>query len=101
MSNFIGFHAFGPPYSTASKEPDVCIRPDTLPLPTVAVDSRWSESWPRLLADKDLWLLGGAAVEAVILFQWTKLAGGQVRGTLQLHGRDAARNVVLIQEEVS
>lgn len=85
----------------ASKEPDVCIRPGTLPLPTVVIESRWSESWSSLLADKDLWLLGGPAVEVVILIRWTKLTGGRIKGNLQLHGRDAARDAVLIQEEVS
>lgn len=83
------------------KQPGLCILPGNLPLPTVVVESGWSELWPRLVSDRDLWLIGGPAVEAVFLLRWTKIAGGRVKGDIQLHGRDAARNVVLIQEEVS
>lgn len=95
------FNTFSPPYSMASKEPDICVLPDSLQLPTIAVECGWSESWPRLLADRNLWLIGGSSVEAVILIRWTKLTGNRVKGDLHFHGRDAARNAVLLQQEVS
>ncbi|EEP80896.1 predicted protein [Uncinocarpus reesii 1704] len=64
---------FAAPYTYATKEPDACILPGTLPLPTVVVETGWLESWPRLDADKDLWLVGGASVELVLLIRWTML----------------------------
>ncbi|EFE41463.1 hypothetical protein TRV_03822 [Trichophyton verrucosum HKI 0517] len=91
---------FAAPYTSAVKEPDACILPDSLPLPTVAVESCWSESWPRLEADRDLWLVGGTAVELVLLIRWTKISNGRVKGDLHVHGRDLAGNVVLLRTEV-
>ncbi|KAL1966910.1 hypothetical protein VTN77DRAFT_3654 [Rasamsonia byssochlamydoides] len=41
------FQGFQPPYLNSSKEPDLCIRPDTQALPTVALESGWSE-WGRV-----------------------------------------------------
>ncbi|KAF3895011.1 hypothetical protein GTR04_4017 [Trichophyton interdigitale] len=93
------FTGFAAPYTSAVKEPDACILPDSLPLPTIAVESGWSESWPRLEADKDLWLVGGAAVELVLLIRWTKISNGRVKGDLHVHGRDLAGNVVLLRTE--
>ncbi|KAL1955223.1 hypothetical protein VTO42DRAFT_8882 [Malbranchea cinnamomea] len=93
------FTGFATPYASATQEPDACILPDTLPIPTVVVETGWSESWPRLDADKDLWLVGGASVELVLLIRWTKLNGGRVKGDLHVHGKDPAGNVVLLQTE--
>ncbi|KAM5445004.1 hypothetical protein MferCBS31731_000461 [Microsporum ferrugineum] len=93
------FKGFATPYTSATKEPDACILPDTLPLPTVVVETGWSESWPRLDADKDLWLVGGASVELVLLIRWTKISGGRVKGDLHVHGKDPTNNVVLLQTE--
>lgn len=97
----VAYEGFVAPYASSSKEPDICIRPDRSPLPTFVIESGWSESWPRLLADKNLWLAGGPTVEAVLLIRWTKVAGNHIKGDLQLYGRDAARNIALIQAEVS
>ncbi|PGH35562.1 hypothetical protein GX50_01543 [[Emmonsia] crescens] len=93
------FKGFATPYTSATKEPDACILPDTLSLPTVVVETGWSESWPRLDAEKDLWLVGGASVELVLLIRWTKMSGGRVKGDLHVHGRNPAGNVVLLQTE--
>ncbi|KAL1958792.1 hypothetical protein VTO42DRAFT_3911 [Malbranchea cinnamomea] len=38
------FPGFATPYTSATKEPDACILPGTLPLPTVVVETGWSES---------------------------------------------------------
>lgn len=97
----VAYEGFVAPYASSSKEPDICIRPDRSLLPTFVIESGWSESWPRLLADKNLWLAGGPTVEAVLLIRWTKVAGNHIKGDLQLYGRDAARNIALIQAEVS
>lgn len=97
----LAYKGFAAPYTSAVKEPDACILLDTLPLPTVVVETGWPESWPRLDADKDLWLVGGASVELVLLVRWTKISGNRVKGDLHVHGKNPAGNVVLLQTEVS
>ncbi|EGC41924.1 conserved hypothetical protein [Histoplasma capsulatum var. duboisii H88] len=94
------FRGFTAPYTHSSKEPDTYLLPDDKPLPTIVVETGWSESWPRLYADKDLWLMGGGgAVQLVMLIKWTKITGNRIKGDLQVHGRDPAGNVVLLQAE--
>ncbi|OJD13249.1 hypothetical protein AJ78_06271 [Emergomyces pasteurianus Ep9510] len=94
---FCGFTA---PYADSSKEPDTYFLPGNQPLPTVVIETGWSESWSRLNADKDLWLVGGGgAVQLVMLIIWTKVTGNRIKGDLQVHGRDPAGNVVLLQAE--
>ncbi|KKZ68031.1 hypothetical protein EMCG_06241 [[Emmonsia] crescens] len=81
------------------KELNLRVGTSTLSLPTVVVETGWSESWPRLDADKDLWLVGGASVELVLLIRWTKITGGRVKGDLYVHGKNPAGKVVLLQTE--
>ncbi|KAL2000059.1 hypothetical protein VTN02DRAFT_3622 [Thermoascus thermophilus] len=54
------FNSFTGPYIHSSKEPDLFLRPDTHPLPRIVVESGWTESWPRLDADRDLAEVGNA-----------------------------------------
>ena len=43
-------------------------------LPRIVIEAGWSEGFPKLRNDKDLWLIGGAnEVQLVILLKWTKL----------------------------
>lgn len=66
------------------------------------VESGWSERWPQLNQDSDLWMRGGAPeVQLVLIFHWRKLRGGRVRGDLQVWDRDALGNANLRQTEVS
>lgn len=49
-----------------------------------------SESYPRLVADKDLWLTGGApVVNVVVLIKWTRVAGNCVKGFIEVWRRGA------------
>jgi hypothetical protein len=91
-------------YSCSSKEPEGFIRPfeSRANLPTIAVETGWSESWPILLNEKDLWLLGGAPdVQLVFLIVWTQLDGNRVQGDLYVYGRDVTGAPILMQAEVS
>ena len=48
----------------------------------------WSvESWPRLHADKDLWLNGSSQVSVVVLLKWSKLSNSRARGTAEVWRR--------------
>jgi hypothetical protein len=48
-----------------------------------------------------LWLLGGAgAVRVVLLFKWSELVGGRVKGYVELYDLDPAGNERLLQTEV-
>ncbi|EEP80174.1 predicted protein [Uncinocarpus reesii 1704] len=75
------FENFQAPYSASSKEPDLCICPNTQPLPQIVIETGWPESWPRLHQDADLW------------------DDGRVASAIELFGRDSARNVRLQQTE--
>ncbi|PGG94948.1 hypothetical protein AJ79_10348 [Helicocarpus griseus UAMH5409] len=95
------FQGFVAPYEASSKDPDACIIQDAQRLPTIVVETGWSESWPKLDDDKDLWLIGGAPiVQRVFLIRWSKLSGNRVKGEIHVYGRDGAGNPVLLQTEL-
>jgi len=94
------FEGFLPPYSLSSKEPDLCLRPNTQNIPTIAIESGWSESWPHLYNDMRLWLIGGApTVKLVILLRWSKITGNRVKGVLEVFARNMAGIPTSIQKE--
>ena len=78
---FKEFSEFDDGYKTSLKEPDLCIRPVGMALPTIVLESGWSESRAQLYRDRDLWLHGGAGlVQLVIVIKWTKDAVKRVEG---------------------
>ncbi|OJD17990.1 hypothetical protein AJ78_01947 [Emergomyces pasteurianus Ep9510] len=94
------FEGFSAPYLSSAKEPYSCFLPDMLPLPTIVVESGWTESYTRLNDDKDLWLIGGRPhVQLVFLIKWAELLGGRVKGDIEIHGRDQSGNATLLQTE--
>jgi hypothetical protein len=71
-------------------------------LPTLVVESGWSESRPVLHQDRDLWLTGGAgSVQVVLIIKWTKNAENQVKGDIEVFDLDPFGNIRSIQQEVS
>ena len=72
-------------------------------LPTLVIESGWSEARPHLYRDRDLWLQGEASfVTVVILIKWTKESGDRVQGDLEVFDRDSSTGQVqLRQQEVS
>ncbi|KAL2215619.1 hypothetical protein M432DRAFT_634610 [Thermoascus aurantiacus ATCC 26904] len=91
---------FSGTYSSSSKEPDLFISPGTQDLPSVVVESGWSESWPYLHQDMHLWLAGGApTVQLVLLLRWSKTTSNRVGGVLEVYGRDPAGAVILLENE--
>ncbi|PGH28708.1 hypothetical protein GX50_08554 [[Emmonsia] crescens] len=96
----VAFQNFQGPYAFSSKEPDLAILPDAQPLPTIVVESCWSESYPRLQQDMQLWLEGGApTVQLVLLLEWSKSSATQVKGRIEVHGRNSAGTISLLQAE--
>lgn len=89
------------PYRNSRKEPDYFIRPDSRFLPTIAVESGWSESLPLLHDDMNLLLVGGRPdIKAVVILQWTLRSAG-VGGVVQLWMRQRGQAIpVMVQEEV-
>lgn len=97
---FKAFSEFGDGYTTSRKEPDLCIRPVGMALPTIVVESGWSESRSQLYKDRDLWLHGGAgSVQLVIIIKWTKNAAKRVKGDIKVFDLSAG-NANLITTEV-
>ncbi|KAE8325621.1 hypothetical protein BDV39DRAFT_194234 [Aspergillus sergii] len=75
-------NSFTGKYTHSSKDPDLFLRAATNRLPSIVFECGWSESWPRLHADKDLWMYGSTTVKMVILLKWSKCAGNRCKGGL-------------------
>ncbi|OJJ83629.1 uncharacterized protein ASPGLDRAFT_26510 [Aspergillus glaucus CBS 516.65] len=92
------FTEFGGSYTHSRKEPDLCIKPVGMTLPTVVIESGWSESREQLYEDRDLWLKGGReSVQMVIIVKWTQNAAKQVEGDIELVDLDTDGNARLLQ----
>ncbi|BAE63076.1 unnamed protein product [Aspergillus oryzae RIB40] len=76
------FDGFTGQYTHSSKEPDLFLCPATDDLPSIVVESGFSESWPRLHADKDLWMYGSTTVNVVILLKWSKCVRNRCKANL-------------------
>jgi hypothetical protein len=78
------------------------MRPVNQRLPTLVMESGWSESFPRLLGDLNLWLVGGAgAVNATIILQWQIITGtNRVGGMAELYTLDVNGTPVMRQREL-
>lgn len=75
--------------------------PAGMDLPTLVIESGWSESRPLLHQDRDLWLRGGAgSVQVVLVMKWTKGASNRVRGDIEVFDLDPLGNVRSLQREV-
>ncbi|PKX96377.1 uncharacterized protein P174DRAFT_438173 [Aspergillus novofumigatus IBT 16806] len=83
------FDGFTGQYTLSSKEPDLFLRPDSNDFPLIVMESGWSESWPRLRSDKDLWLNGSSQVNAVVLLKWSKTSNNRVKGIAEFWRRGA------------
>lgn len=70
------------------------------PLPTIVIESGWSESLTQLHDDMNLLLIGGhGAINIVILVKWYK-NGANVSGVTELYSRDKSERPILRQQEV-
>lgn len=92
---------FGPPYTFSRKEPDLQIRPANERLPSLVVESGWTESLPRTRDDVRLWLVGGnASVKVTIILMWHRIGNSNaVGGNAELYMLDANGIPALKQEE--
>ncbi|OAX84051.1 hypothetical protein ACJ72_01586 [Emergomyces africanus] len=88
------FDGFTGVYQSSHKEPDFVFRADTDDFPSIVIESSWSESFPYLQADKDLWFKGNNSVQLVILLKWSKISGGRVKGSAEIWRRDGTGNLV-------
>ncbi|GFF24134.1 hypothetical protein IFM46972_00938 [Aspergillus udagawae] len=51
-----GYDSFSPPYTISFKEPEFYIESHGCTLPTIVFEVGYSEPYPRLIRDRDLWL---------------------------------------------
>jgi hypothetical protein len=80
------------------KEPDAYIQSKGCALPTVVFEVGYSESYPRLLRDKDLWLVGAAAhVNVVILIKWSLLTQSRMKGRVEVWRRNQAAPLTFVR----
>ncbi|KAE8369668.1 hypothetical protein BDV27DRAFT_120655 [Aspergillus caelatus] len=94
------FDAFTGQYTHSSKEPDLFLRPATYCLPSIVVESGWSESWPRLHDDKNLWFYGSPTVNVVILLKWSKLARNRCKGKVEVWTRNPAGGLTMYEKPI-
>lgn len=98
----IGFENFQAPYTASHKEPDQCILPPGKSLPTVVIESGWSETKQQLYRDRDLWLKGGVRnIQVVIILKWGADPERKVRGDIEVYDLDTLGNIRCISCEVS
>ncbi|KAH8424978.1 uncharacterized protein LDX57_002724 [Aspergillus melleus] len=85
------------PYSGSRKEPDLFFRVDGHALPTLAIESGWSETTTKLYDDMNLLFVGGnGAIRTVFIIKWTKHADNvHVSGRIEVYGLD--RNGMPVQ----
>ncbi|KAF9888179.1 hypothetical protein FE257_009174 [Aspergillus nanangensis] len=88
------FDQFSGIYSDSSKQPDYYIRVTSISSPRIIIETGWTESWPRLRQDKNLWMLGDPSVLIVILIRWTAITRGRIKGSLEVWRRDTAGTLV-------
>ncbi|KAJ9191511.1 hypothetical protein DTO164E3_6896 [Paecilomyces variotii] len=89
------------PYARSRKEPDLLLRVDGRRLPSLVVESGWSESFPRLEEDMNLWLVGGQGqVKATIILNWRRVRNTDtVRGNVLLYTLDR-NNMPRLQQDI-
>ncbi|KAK6835887.1 hypothetical protein RU639_002079 [Aspergillus parasiticus] len=87
------FNNFSGIYQGSIKQPDHFLRVDTNTEPRIVVESGWSESFPHLRSDKDLWMRGNASVALVILLKWSALSNNRIKGTVEIWRRNAGGNL--------
>ncbi|KAE8162113.1 hypothetical protein BDV40DRAFT_265993 [Aspergillus tamarii] len=94
------FNGFTGTYTHSSKEPDLFLRPLTSRLPSIVVECGWSESWPRLHADKNLWFYGSTTVNVVILLKWSKCVRNRCKGKVEVWTRKSAGGLTMCEKPI-
>ncbi|GIK05981.1 hypothetical protein Aspvir_010098 [Aspergillus viridinutans] len=73
MSSNTRFNTFAAPYQMSFAVPNLYLEPSGFPLPTIVFVSGFSQLYPYLLMQKDVWLIGGAAhVNIVFILKWSQ-----------------------------
>jgi hypothetical protein len=86
------------PYHTSRKEPDFLFMIRGRLLPTVAVESGWSDPMPRLQDDLNMLLVGGdGSIKVVIIIKWSRHAPNRVSGVAELYKCD--RNGIPVRDQ--
>ncbi|KAJ9216105.1 hypothetical protein DTO166G4_2349 [Paecilomyces variotii] len=93
------FTGFLGQYTSSRKEPDAHIIPLSLDMPTVVVESGWSESRAQLQRDRDLWLIGGR-VNVMIVIKWVKSSSNEVAGDIAVFDLDSQGAVRCLQQQI-
>lgn len=78
-------------------EPNLYLEPRGFPMPTIVFVSGFSQLYPYLLMQKDVWLIGGAAhVNIVFIVKWSEIA--RVEGRLEIwrKNQQGPENIVRI-----
>ncbi|KAG5300713.1 hypothetical protein I7I48_00505 [Histoplasma ohiense] len=101
LSSGTTFRSFQAPYTSSLKQSDWFFQVQGQYLPTIVVESGWTETTTKLHRDMRLWLIGGAnQVQLVLLLKWTKNANRRVSGVVQLWALNQMGNETLLQTAI-
>ncbi|KAE8360457.1 hypothetical protein BDV27DRAFT_161628 [Aspergillus caelatus] len=89
LSSTCRFDNFPIPWQSIYKEPDLVFVYGPMNHPTVLVEVGYSQSWPSLLQDKDVWFQAAPTVNVIVLVKWDKRTNSRVAGYLELFRRGA------------
>jgi hypothetical protein len=65
--------------------PNLYLKPSGFPLPTIVFVSGFSQLYPYLLMQKDVWLIGGAAhFNIVFIEKWSQISQSRIEGRLEI-----------------
>ncbi|KAI9039553.1 uncharacterized protein KD926_009278 [Aspergillus affinis] len=84
------FDVFMASYQASWRQPEYYLKPRHQDLPTLVVESGWAKTYPSLIRDKDLWLIGGSPhVNVVIVIEWSTSPRNRIRGRLEVYRRQS------------
>ena len=75
-------------YANSVKQPDFTIRHNTEVLPSVTIEARWSETYPKLVQDTEVWMVGDVAVTNVsLLVKFHRRVGDRIASFVEVARR--------------
>ncbi|KAB8208231.1 hypothetical protein BDV34DRAFT_222700 [Aspergillus parasiticus] len=87
MSSTCRFNSFPTPWQNVYKSPDLVFVYGPTQLPTVVFEVGYSQTWPSLLKDKDLWFQCAANVNVIVLLKWNLRKRKRVAGYIEVFRR--------------
>ncbi|KAF8456200.1 hypothetical protein BGX38DRAFT_1266510 [Terfezia claveryi] len=86
-------------YANSVKEPDALLQVDTDLIPSLVMEAGWSESFPKLRSDVNIWMEGGGVTKIAILVKFTKHQGNRFGAFLEVARCNAAGGCIWVNRQ--